>query len=845
MKKVSKYLSPKVIKRIRQEIQDSDRNEVFFVGKLDDNQIVDTIDVVARGNNLSVPIISDYNLEINVVIHNHPSGILHPSQNDIKIASQLERSGIVSYIINNDVTDIYAIYEPKMIFSKKDIDVDELVNYLEPDGTIAQKLQGFEYREQQIEMLKHVATAFNQDEIKVIEAGTGVGKSIAYLIPAIYWSIQNKERCVISTNTINLQEQLLKKDIPFLKSVLNVTFKAVLIKGRNNYLCMRKLKKVENEGDLLIEASERKEIDTIVAWSKKTKDGSKSDLNFIPKISIWEKVTSDSDTCLHSKCEFYHDCFVNKARKDANDANILIVNHYLLFADLAMKGLGSDIGILPQYRRLVIDEAHHLEDVATSNFGTGFTKFGMLKIVSKLYRHDKTKREKGLYIHLKYELTKFNIDKNLTEIDRLMDSLNKVCIADAIDLHQMISMTLNDIYDFVSSNYKNSFGELKLRILQDSGINTDWKTRVLESLENLIKKTTTYIKDVKSILDKVKIKSKKINETVFDIKVEINRLGSMLGTLEAIFFNNDDGYVRWIELNTFSNHKIIRFKISPLDISMKMRDLVYDIYPTVIMTSATISVNECPDVGGFEYFKKRTGLHLIQEGRIDYIKLSSGFDYTSQVILGIPSDIPMPGEGGFSDEICDVIMESVKISNGKAFVLFTSYGLLNLIYSRLEPFIVQAGFHVLKQGLESRHVLIERFKERNSSVLFGTDSFWEGVDVKGDALELVIITKLPFRVPTEPIIAARMEQIDREGGDSFKEYSLPEAIIKLKQGFGRLIRSKTDRGAILILDKRIVKKYYGKYFISSLPDCKIVKGEASLVLESMNKFYNGKRRKST
>ena len=837
MNKVLKYIAEEVILTIRREINDSAQNEVFFIGKMDENNLVNEIKAVARGNDFAVPVISTYGTDVKAVIHNHPSGILTPSDNDLYIAATLEKSGIVSYIINNDVTDIYAIYEPMREYEIRPLDLDEMVQYLKVSGIVARKLPDFEFRPQQIDMLKHISAAFNQNEIKIIEAGTGVGKSIAYLIPAIHWSVMNKERCVISTNTINLQEQLLKKDIPFLRSVLKFDFKVTLVKGRNNYLCLRKLHKLEKEPELLTEPMENDEIDTIISWSKVTKDGSKSDLNFVPRISIWEKVSSESDTCLRTKCKYHKKCFVNIARKEANDANILIVNHYLLFADLAMREMGSDLGILPSYRRIIFDEAHHLEDVATSNFGSAFTKLGMLRLIRSLYRLDQNRRDKGLLVHLKFELTRAHMKTNVGKYYDLVEIINTEIIPNTLDIYDAIKKSMDALYDYLSSRENNELGEIKSRIRVELTSDHDWTHVILVIFQNLIKQITTYINEVRKSFEKLKATSKSLQEAIFDVRVALNRLSAMTTLMEKILFQEDPDQVRWIELNTYSYDKIVRFKVSPLDISYRMRDLIYEIYPTIIMTSATLGVFNTADADEFDYFKKRIGLGLIDESRVNGIKLSSGFDYEEQVLLGIPTDIPAPGDRGFSERITEVILDSISISKGKAFVLFTSYGLLNLIYSKTEGLISQAGYQVLKQGQENRHQLIEKFKSKNSSVLFGTDSFWEGVDVKGDALELVIITKLPFRVPTEPIIEARIEQIQRAGGDPFLEYSMPQAIIKLKQGFGRLIRSRTDRGTILILDKRIIHKYYGKFFLSSLPECKLVKGTVRDVLISMTNFY--------
>ncbi|HEX9971271.1 MAG TPA: DEAD/DEAH box helicase, partial [bacterium] len=344
---IENYISPEAIEFIRSAIEEADGNEVFFIGKTNDLLVVEEVAVVARGNEFAVPVVRDAASRSDVIIHNHPSGGLKPSQNDLAIAHDLAKDEVASFIVNNEVDDIYVVIEPFDKHEKVDIDALKMTETLSPGGIVSKNLNGYEHRPEQLAMIKKVSEAFNDQKIAVIEAGTGVGKSLAYLIPAIHWTKQNNERCVVSTNTINLQEQLIKKDIPFLKNALGIEFESVLVKGRGNYICMRKIQSLETDQQDLLPDENKEEFKLIIEWSKVTKDGSKSDLNFVPKSAVWEEVCSESDNCLRSRCEFFKQCFVTRARRQANKAHILVANHHLLFSDLALQATGAGVAVLP------------------------------------------------------------------------------------------------------------------------------------------------------------------------------------------------------------------------------------------------------------------------------------------------------------------------------------------------------------------------------------------------------------------------------------------------------------------------------------------------------------------
>ncbi|MFQ5824449.1 MAG: helicase C-terminal domain-containing protein [bacterium] len=839
MSKISKYFSQASVKEMIKHIRQANGNEVFLVGHLDEEALVETVEVFARGNESSAPALMQVARQGDVVIHNHPSGTLRPSRADTHVASILGNDGIGFYIVNNKVTNVYVVVEP---FAEKEvvpINSTELTRIIGKNGPISKKLENYEYRPQQIQMIECVSQAINEDKIAIIEAGTGTGKTLAYLLPAITYVLQNKERCVVSTNTINLQEQLINKDLPFLQSILKDKFKAVLVKGRTNYACKRKLIEAEKELDLFSETGEKAELKTIMDWAKKTKDGSKSDLNFVPRSEVWEKIQSESDTSLKTKCPFYNKCFFYTARRAAATANILVANHHLLFSDLAVrvtKG-ASENAVLPAYDRIIFDEAHHLEDVATNYFGVGITYLGVLRILNKLYRR-KEEQEKGLLLFLSGKLTKFARRFPHEKFLNVQKFIQEQGISAVENLKFLLSETMEQIFYTVQRLNDSEFGEIKLRLISALIRSQEWQDKILFTAKKLIqemRKFTARLNNFLRNIESIELRlAPSVGSLTIDLQAQLERLDAVANTMDHVLLQSDEENIRWIEVKEgYKQSKIVRLRSSPMEVAPIMKVTVYNNFKNVIMTSATLTVE-----GRFNYTKNRLGLDLIEPERTLELSLSAPFDYKNQALVCIPNDIPDPREKRFTEELSELILKSIKISEGRAFVLYTSYGLLNLIFNRLKSTLEALGYNVYKQGQENRHRLLERFKEDITSVLFATDSFWEGVDVHGEALESVIITKLPFKVPSEPVVEARVEAIERRGGNAFLEYTVPQAAIKFRQGFGRLIRRKTDRGSILILDRRVIQKSYGRIFINSLPDCRIVIGPTHEIFQEMRKFFN-------
>lgn len=844
MQNIFEYIQPEIIEKIREEISLADGNEVFFVGKTNPELIVEDVEVIARGNQFAVPLVEEAAVRSDVVIHNHPSGELAPSTNDLAIAYQLAKSGIASYIVNNTADKIYVVIKTFQKEKTTKLDADQLCHMLAPDGVVSKKLSNYEHRPQQIEMIRHVVHAFNENKIAVVEAGTGVGKSLAYLIPAIYCSTQNKKRCVVSTRTINLQEQLIKKDIPFLRKALGIEFRAVLVKGRGNYVCLRKIQMLEQSQQLLLDDRYLQEIQTLVDWSKTSSDGSKSDLNFVPQEAVWEQVASESDTCQRSGCEFFQQCFVNKARRIASQANILVANHHLLFSDLALRSLGVETAVLPSYQNIVFDEAHNIEDIATDYFGDGITRAGITRILRRLYY----RTEKGATGYLSFlakGLTIFNYKQHDEKIKKIIEQIEYALIPQTESVINLNNSLMDTIAKFVTESVNNKQNEVSVRINAVLKKQVFWKSDLIPQMLNFVKLLNRYGSSLSGLLDDLDDLNVKLSKEILSAKIDIDsrrkRLKAVAVVIKDIFLEEDENHVRWIEVNKrYSSGHIIRARIAPLNISEQMNDLVYEQFNTIIMTSATLAIAESKAANEFLYFSKQVGINLVEPNRLITKIIPASFDYQKQAITAIPTDIPAPDSPNFADAISDFIYKALQISDGRAFILFTSYGLLNKIYNALAPKLTQQGITTFKQGQMQRHELLQNFKTDKTSVLFATDSFWQGVDVEGDALESVIITKLPFKVPSEPIVEARVEAIEKQGGNGFMEFSLPQAVLKLKQGFGRLIRKKTDRGSVFILDKRIIEKFYGKIFLNSLPKSKVVAGKVVDVLIEVQNFFDNK-----
>ena len=808
--------------KLRRGITEAGGVEVFAIGRMGLDQHVCDLDIHCRGNRDSVPALLKTPRPGEVVIHNHPSGVLEASGADMQLAQLYGDDGIGVVIVNNAVSSALWVVEPRV----------RRVQHLDPESVraffldkIPQAIPDFEQRDGQVQMAMDVAHAFNEGSVSMLEAGTGTGKSLAYLVPSALWARENDARVAISTFTIALQGQLMRSDLPILKRAgLDIRFASMM--GRHNYLCKRKLEAaISSPG----QGDEARALQQIAEWARTTPDGTRADMAFMPEDEDWDRVNSDPDQTLRVRCPHYSDCHYYEARRAAADAHIIVVNHHLLMADLHTKYDTGGVGVLPRYDRMILDEGHHLEDAATLLFEDRLSIESVRRAIRPLLP-GKRKRPGALAkVHQKYLCGGGPLDPDETQA--ATEHLERVEAA-AMALMADSPMWFESIAD---AAHLGDIGDVRTPPEYRAG--PVWNEQVVPMLRAISGGLHRAIKPLDSLLDTLEALPHEVRtadaQLLFDLVRARRRLGDKAKTCRHFHGAeiSDDGaqlsgeskWVSWLARDR--GHRAApaaRLCMAPIDVGPLLRERVFEAMPASVVTSATLTVAK-----QFDHIRSRIGLSECE--RVETARYPSPFNYREQALLGIPRDLPTPKEPDFEERAGAVILDAIRASDGGTFVLCTSYALVDSLHARAEAEFGEQ-FPLLKQGQMSRGRLLDRFKEDRRSVLFGTDSFWEGIDVKGDQLRLVIIPRLPFRVPTEPIQQARFEKLEAEGLDPFRAYSLPQAVLRFRQGFGRLIRTQKDRGIVLLLDRRVTNQWYGRVFLASLPDVLRAQGPARAVL---------------
>ena len=638
---------------------------------------------------------------------------------------------------------------------------------LDEGGLVAQSYAGFEARGEQISMANAVQKALRANRHLVVEAGTGVGKSFAYLVGAIDRVLQKQGKVLVSTYTITLQQQLINKDVPFLADIIPGNFTARLAKGRGNYVCLRRLKYALRKGKMLFDDIGA-ELMRINDWAMTTKDGSLSDLEPAASPAAWDAVRSEHGNCRRRRCPNFKECFYWMARRELDTADIIIANHAMLFSDLVLKSKG--VGLLPEYRYVILDEAHNIEHVAEDHFGINITNFTFSYLLSGLYN---TRTRKGLLA--------FRDNGNAIKLVKECGKASKIFFA--------------QIQAWYANVRQETNGRCHPEFVDDN--------------------ITAPIKRLRIELAKI-AKAADDDDERFEFTRYVDRCRDLETQIGIFLTQPDTGSVYWVEVSDKRRLRVT-MRSAPLNVGPHIKQCLFDKFDSVIMTSATLSCDGGDEKSGFDFFAGRIGLEDFKP-----LKLGSPFDYKNRVTLHVEAILPEPNHADFVQAASEAIRKYLLQSDGRAFVLFTSYSMLKSMSGHLEDWMAENDMvQLIQGGGVDRAVLLERFRDDHRSVLFGTDSFWQGVDVPGESLSNVIIVRLPFAVPNHPLIQGRIEQIKEQGENPFFQYQLPMAIIRFKQGFGRLIRKKTDSGIVVVLDNRVVKKNYGRGFLHAIPKCKV------------------------
>ncbi|MFI5228438.1 MAG: helicase C-terminal domain-containing protein [Gemmatimonadales bacterium] len=826
---VGQRLSGKAALALRAAIRLGGGREICFVGTVDSEGVVQTVRAVSRGDATSVLALPAFAERGEMLIHNHPSGNLEPSDPDLDIAARLHDDGIGFAIVDNAASELYVVVEVPSRSAHRPIDFARIDADLAPGGAVAVQHARYEDRPSQRAMAVEIARLYNEGGVGLLEAGTGVGKSLGYLVPALRWAAANNERTVVSTNTINLQEQLVSKDLPFLARALSdQPVRFALLKGWRNFLCLLRLEQARSSGNALFDDALERELDTIQSWAERTRDGSLSDLPVAPRAEVWDEVAAEPDLCQRAHCPMYDKCFLFKARKAAAQADVIVVNHHLLLSDVAVRrasGNWGEAAVLPAYSRLVIDEGHHLEDAAAAHLGSNVSRRSLQRLFNRLDR-----RGKGLLPALVARLAASNDLLSVASLDLVLSRLTP-----AVHAVRDKASLLFDLLDTLLAEEAGQ-GVPVIRLTEDFATHAIWRAGLRVALDDVVGEISVLSDGLQTVRDRIE-SGKRADDAVMPLLNEMRAVTRRLqlagdGLHRALDPGRGEPAVRWIEAR--GRDRAVTVSTVPLDLAPILRDDLFKRAVTTVVTSATLATND-----RFDFLTARLGLDDPElEPRTGIFP--SPFRYREQALLAVPSDVPAPNvnASGHLTALVRVTLDLADAANGGMFVLLTSHRDVRATAAELRARGADGRWPLLVHGDEMRDVLLGRFRDAGSAILLGTASFWEGVDVPGDALRALLIGKLPFRVPTEPVTAAHCEAIEARGGDAFREYMLPHAALRLKQGFGRLVRTSVDRGVVVIADPRVVTKGYGRGLIDGLPPAKRLIGRWTDILPAIREFYS-------
>lgn len=688
------------------------------------------------------------------------------------------------------------------------IDVDKICALFESGGTFDRQTEGYEVRDEQIEMARAIGHAFNNNQLLVAEAGTGVGKSMAYLTPAVHHASQNGRRVIVSTNTKNLQEQLFYKDLPNLERTLKVPFSYALLKGRSNYICLNRWHAALANADAVFTEDERLGALPLIIWAEQTQTGDIAENNGFDMrryAGLWAKVCSDSGFCRSQRCRNNGRCFANTVRRSAQKAHVVIINHSLLFSDIV-----SDNAVLGEYEDLILDEAHNIEKIAAQYLGHELNIWRIKNISDQL--RSPGFNSTGTLPALRHWMAVADLKDNVfatfdAGIGRAMDAAENIYLK-----AQIFFEDLTDLQRQKKGNRTSSYTE-KVRYrpgedtFKDVGESLQAMAEAAADLGGGLQNLCNWLKDLPD--DTFPNQDELANE----LDGRAQECGNILADLDHLTHPEDEQFVYWLELPARDNSSDTRLFSAPLNVASVLQDALYDKMSTIVFTSATLGIR-----GKLVYFLRRMGLDTLPDERVKTCCLGSPFDYKSQALVCVPQFMPSPKSSDFQTSVDDLLRNlALKVGRG-TLALFTSYSMLNRSYGAIKTDLTSEGVLLLGQGIDgTRGSITDRFKNDQGSMLLGTDSFWEGVDIPGEALEILGIVRLPFAVPSEPLVAAHMEELEKQGKDPFLHYSVPEAILKFRQGFGRLVRNQTDRGVVIVFDSRVLSTRYGRAFLEALP----------------------------